>query len=73
MGDVERLRYEKEAEARATTAERQRCAEIVQMARDDEVDRDWRTIIDMIEAGYSIEQIKRLYGSAVLTQDKRDV
>lgn len=41
-------------------AERARCAEIIQLARCGEVDRDWRCLINMIESGQSIEQIKSL-------------
>lgn len=42
----------------AIAAERKRCADIVQAARFDEVDRDFRAIISMIESGRTAEQIK---------------
>lgn len=44
--------------SRAVAAERQRCVDIVQAARFDEVDRDWRAIISMIEGGQSAETLK---------------
>jgi len=37
--------------AKKIGAERERCAAIVQAARFDEVDRDWRCLISMIEGG----------------------
>jgi hypothetical protein len=40
--------------------ERERCAEIVQMARMGEIDQDWRAVIHFIEGGLSVEQIKAL-------------
>jgi hypothetical protein len=42
----------------AIAVERKRCADIVQAARFDEVDRDWRSIVSMIEGGETAEQIK---------------
>ena len=42
----------------ATQAERDRCAEIVQMARAGDIDQDWRSVIHNIEGGDTIEQIK---------------
>lgn len=51
-------RAEDTATETATDAERERCAEIVQMARAGEIDRDFRAIISVIEGGMTIEQIK---------------
>ena len=45
---------------RARGLERDRCAEIVQMARCAEIDQDWRTVIHFIEGGMSVDQIKKL-------------
>ena len=42
----------------AVDAERKRCVEILQLARCDEIDRDWRSIIYRIEAGDTVEDIK---------------
>ena len=38
--------------------ERERCAEIVQMARAGIIDHDWRSITAIIKRGESIETIK---------------
>ena len=43
--------------ATVVVAERDRCAAIVQAARFDEVDRDWRAIVSMIEGGRSAEEL----------------
>jgi hypothetical protein len=45
---------------RTRQAERERCAEIVQMARCADIDQDWRTVIHFIEGGMSIDQIKKV-------------
>ena len=45
---------------RATELERERCAEIVGMARFGEIDRDWRSIIHLIEGGQSVAEIRAL-------------
>ena len=38
--------------------ERKRCIDIIQMARNGEIDTDFRSIIHMIKSGLSVEQIK---------------
>lgn len=63
MGDIERLKYEKEYELRGIEKERDRCAEIVQMARAGEIDTDFRTIVHFIEGGMTVDQIKKLSGN----------
>ncbi len=44
----------------AVSAERTRCAEIVQLARFGEIDQDWRSVIHFIEGGLSVETIKAI-------------
>lgn len=46
--------------AAAVTAERARCAEVVNAARNGEMDTDLRSIRSMIESGYTRDQIKAL-------------
>lgn len=42
----------------ARDAERKRCVDILQLARFGEIDQDWRSVISMIESGWTVEQIK---------------
>jgi hypothetical protein len=43
----------------AVAAEQKRCYDIVSAARFGEIDRDWRSILSMIESGETIEQIQQ--------------
>lgn len=44
----------------AVTAERRRCSDIVQGARQGDLDNDLRSIISMIEGGLTVAEIKDL-------------
>ena len=44
-------------ESNVASAERKRCAEIVQATRFGEVDKDFRSIVSMIESGETVEQL----------------
>jgi hypothetical protein len=46
------------ADGDETAVERKRCAEIVQLARFGEMDTDFRSIINAIESGKTVEEIK---------------
>lgn len=49
VGDIRRWHDESIAASAAVTAERQRCADIVQLAREGEIDGDFRSIINRIK------------------------
>ena len=44
--------------SQAVDAERQRCVAIIQAVRCGELDRDYRSIVSMIEGGETVEQMK---------------
>lgn len=57
--DLELLARALLATRASTVEERQRCVDIVQAARFDEIDRDFRAIISMIEGGQSVADLKK--------------